>query len=178
MNLRTYYLEEIEPAIWQRVFVFCLHHADSFVVRFFTKKEKTDECFEDFFGLPDITVSNWLGEKDGIQITGELTEEVRQIFYRLQEPAFNGEVPRLWDGKLLKQGREIISIENHTERLIHLTEQEIALLATRGIDISNWEGVAMAVVEGHEHEAIDWSEEELRVVAGLISHWLSGDKKH
>lgn len=142
------------------------------------KEGEPDGGFKEFFALPNITISNWLGEESGIQITGSITEDVKRIFYGLQEPAFNGEEPELRDGKLFQRGREMLSIGNFTNRLIHLTEQEIKILTSKGVNISSWEEVAMAIVEGKANEPIDWNDEDLKSIAGIISHWLSGDKKH
>ena len=166
------------PAIWERVFVFCLHHADGFVAGFLEKDGDFGEGFKELFALPEITIFNRLEGEKGIEIAGPIVDEVRGVFYRLQEPAFHGEKPSLWEGKLLFKGRELLSISNYTDRLIHLTKGEMVLLGREGIDKDGWEEVAIAIVEGYINEPVDWDDEKLKGIASIISHWLSEDKKH
>lgn len=176
MSLQTFYLGGLNPNNWHEIFVFCLKHADTFNIRFCNKEE--NESFHAFFSLPGISVANWVGMQDGIEIRGPLTEEVRDLFYQLQEPAFRGKQPKVWDFKLFSQGREVLSIDDFTNRLIHLTQGELGFLTSQKIDFSNWEAVAMAIGENESEAQVELNEEELREIAGLISHWLAGDKKH
>lgn len=166
------------PAIWEKVFIFCLHHADSFMAGFLEKDEDFGEGFKELFALPEIKVANRLEGEKGIQITGPVVDGVKEVFYRLQEPAFHGEKPGLWEGKLLLQGRELLFISNYTDRLIYLTKGEMTLLGREGITRDGWEEVAVAIVEGYVNETVDWDDERLKGIASIISHWLSEDKKH
>ncbi len=178
IKLKTFNLKGIAPAKWERVFVFCLHHADSFMAGFLDKEGDFDEGFRELFALPKIRVLGRLEGEKGVQIVGPVVDEVRGVFYRLQEPAFYGKQPNLWEGKLLLKGRELLSISNYTDRLIHLTKGEMALLEKEKINQDGWEEVAMAIVEGNINEPADWDDEELKGIASIISHWLAEDKKH
>ncbi|NLC76637.1 MAG: hypothetical protein GX750_03330 [Clostridia bacterium] len=178
MSLQTFYLGDLNPGSWQEVFVFCLQYADRFSARFLQNDEEMSEGFNAFFRLPGIEVSGWLGMPNGIEINGPLTEEARELLYQLQEPAFYGERPELWDVKLFSQGREILSIGDFTQRLIHLTDEELDFLIAQEIDFSDWEAIAMAVAESETDFPVEWDEEDLREVAEIISRWLSSDKKH
>lgn len=178
MGLQTFYLGDLHPGSWHEIFVFCLQYADSFSVRLLTSDEIKSEGFCELFSLPDVTITNWWGTKDGIEIKGPLTEEVRNLLYELQEPAFYGECPELWDLKLFSQGREMLSIDDFTQRLIHLTDEEIDYLMAQNIDVSDWESIATTFTEGEAAEEQELDEEVLREIAGIISHWLNSDKKH
>lgn len=178
MGLQTFYLGDLHPGHWHEVFVFCLQYADSFSVRLLQSDEIKNEGFAALFTLPKITITNWLGAKDGIEIKGPLTEEVRDLLYELQEPAFYGECPELWDLKLFSQGREILSIGDFTQRLIHLTDEEIDYLIAQEIDFTDWENIATTFAEGETEVLEEWEEEVLKEIAGILSHWLNSDKKH
>lgn len=178
MGLQTFYLGDLNPGNWHEVFVFCLQYADSFNARFIHNDEEMHEDFRDFFSLPGIQVSAWLGMPNGIEINGPMTEEARDLLYQLQEPAFYGERPDLWDIKLYAQGREVLSIGDFTQRLIHLTDEELDYLIAQEVDFSDWEAIAMAVAENASELPTDWDEEDLREVAGIISRWLNSDVKH
>lgn len=178
MSLQTFYLGDLNPGSWHEVFVFCLQYADSFEARFLQKDEEMSEGFRAFFSLPRIEITKWLGMPDGVKINGPMTEEARDLLYQLQEPAFYGERPELCDVKLFSQGREVLSIGDFTERLIHLTDEELDFLIAQDVDFTDWEAIAMTVAESDSELNVEWTEEELREVAGIISQWLAGDKKH
>jgi hypothetical protein len=178
MSLQTFYLGALHPGNWHEVFVFCLQYADSFNARFLQNDDDMSEGFRDFFALPGIEISGWLGTPNGVVISGPMTEEARDLLYQLQEPAFYGERPELWDIKLFAQGREVLSIGDFTERLIHLTDEELDYLIAQEVDFSDWEAIAMAVAENESDVPVEWDEDELREVAGIISQWLASDKKH
>lgn len=177
MSLQTFYLGDLNPGNWHEVFVFCLQYADGVTVRFLGEN-KSNEGFRTFFALPGITVNNVMGDQNGIEISAPLTEEIRDLLYQYQEPAFYGKQPELWDFKLFARGREVLAIEDFTRRLIHLTEEEIGFLLARQVDISDWEAVVMAVAEEEDGGSLEWNEEELQEVARLITLWLASDKKH
>lgn len=178
MGLQTFYLGDLPPSNWHEIFVFCLQYADSFSVRLLKSDDIKNEGFRALCSLPEVTITNWWGTKDGIEIRGPLTDEARNLLYELQEPAFYGECPELWDLKLFSQGREVLSIDDFTQRLIHLTDEEIDFLMAQDIDFSDWENIATAFAEGEAEEEEELEEEVLREIAGIISHWLSSDKKH
>lgn len=73
--------------------------------------------------------------ENSISILGEMTSLSRRIFYKLEEPSFEGLIPELWCFKLFKNGTLFLSVEDFSVCLLGKNQEVISLLVKKGISI-------------------------------------------
>lgn len=129
---------------WKHIFTSILNHCDQFEVvypdgEFDSENPLMGGKFE-FEKLEGTFVKPWDGMESSISIFGELTSLSRRIFYKLEEPSFEGLIPELWCFKLFKDGTLFLSVEDFSVCLLEKNQEVISLLGDKGIssDIFDW----------------------------------------
>ena len=124
---------------WKHIFSSILNHCDQFEVvfpngEFDTENPLMGGKFE-FEKLEGTFVKPWDGMENSISIFGELTSLSRRIFYKLEEPSFEGLKPEVWCFKLFRNGTLFLSVEDFSVCLLEKNQEVISLLVDKGISI-------------------------------------------
>ena len=87
----------------------------------------------DFLSLPGISIADWQGMADSIEISGPMTEQARSVFLKFQQDAFDGFMPQLWSFQFQdEQGRVILRVEDFTVCLCWFPDEIMEILEKKG----------------------------------------------
>lgn len=140
MEYKSLYIRGLSQDEWKRVFSYILNEADSFKIYFPNGDEEILNIGKNSFeSLSNIKVRNWEGMQDSMEVRGELTNEIRNIFMEYEAPSVEKQGDKLWSFRLYKGNRELMYIGDFTDKIIHLTDEEIMYLNQLGIKAENWD---------------------------------------
>lgn len=89
---------------------------------------------DDFVQLNGITINDWDGMKNSIEIHGVMNDDARKIFLRFQDDAFQGYMPQLWSFQFHdNQNRVLIRVEDFTVCLCWFSDDMIHTMEQKGL---------------------------------------------
>src|SRR5437899_3854593 len=112
--MQRYYVGRIPDDQWRALLAHCLERADSFAVHVPDGPGPLSHGREEFSALPGVTVEPWVGMKDAIEISGELSARARELFAATETSLESVDPERkLWDYQLLQDGGVMMNIGDY-----------------------------------------------------------------
>jgi hypothetical protein len=135
-----YFIGRIPDDQWRTLFTYYLDEADSFLVHMPDGEGPLSYGWEGFRSLPDIRIRPWDGMKGAIEIAGELSPLSRELFTSIETSIEDYEPDeKLWDYRLLREGRAVLSIGDFMDLLVWPTDEDRARLTALGIPAHDWQ---------------------------------------
>lgn len=137
--METYYVGAIPDDQWRRLLRYFLDEAEEFAVHVPDGAGPLSYGRTVFLDLPGVVVRPWDGMAGAVEIRGEMSAEVRQIFTRLESSLRSFDPERkLWDYRLLRGARPTLSIGDYHDLLVTVTGHDLERLRTLGVDTGVW----------------------------------------
>jgi len=142
MNRKAFffYTANINPSDWQVIFLFFVNRADNFKIHFAEGDEDwLNKGISAFKQLSHVNIRPWSGMEDSIEISGDLSKEIKELFITHESPAFLGKHPDLWDFQFYLGEQILLYIGDFCDCIVYVSEDDLLCLKEAHIDLSQWD---------------------------------------
>lgn len=166
---------------WETCFHYVMEKSDNFKI-IFQGDENTPTTGElnagkkEFLNVPFTSVSPYEGMENSIEVAGELSKAVRELFLHFMASSFSGYKPDLWSFQLLNGKDVILRVEDFSLALLFLEEGELAYLSSRGVDTQDMLEVDLDQgVRQSDIEVVSWLKDELSSLVDQLGTTFPAD---